>query len=690
MSEPFTGSTASDLRRRVDLLDLDDEDDEEFEDEEELIASMYDEESRLEKELEEIRHQKLLAAENLRRALLKADQEKVRSPVGSPPVSVRQSSAARQQQAAVNNAAPRAGAAGASGKRSVSAAAQKPLTVNEFAWAKKFQEAARQGYEGQVDEVDEAAVAAEAAEEAAKDQAATAKRRQEAMAQSAAAAKASSVALSASDASSEPQQSTASAVEPQQQRKQPKKIDFNTYAQRGAKKFGGEAGEVDEVEVPTKELPQQQQNSAAAVVKTDSKDLNSKYAERASQKFGSEVTATAVVAVEPPEVETEEEKRRKLQIGAAAKKAEAHLAKRQVEKKKAQEEKAAAQKLQDEKDARAAREAEAAAKAAQAAQAQAAQQQAALLHPATATTATSAASASAATAAAASASATGASAVVGKQVLSAAVVGVPAAAHVSPESLATQSAKLRQLAIEIIQLESQSTTALTLMMKEAGLQQLDTKWQQAADAERIKLATEAKIWQAASESLRHKIELEAQKFEAAVVTGAVPETSEAASAAILAEKAAVVAEGERLQLASSEIGQLAQVGATIGMLKLGNKAAASPIPLGGPSRGGAVGRIRSASSRHGASKKHQQARILHELGRFDEAMALVRGSGRAQLDKELQREANGGGASEFTFKTFNVENLYQARILHAQGRFDEAVSTISPARANTPCTSLDC
>ena len=40
----------------------------------------------------------------------------------------------------------------ASGKRSVSAssaAAQKPLTVNEFAWAKKFQEqqAARQGYE---------------------------------------------------------------------------------------------------------------------------------------------------------------------------------------------------------------------------------------------------------------------------------------------------------------------------------------------------------------------------------------------------------------------------------------------------------------------------------------------------------------------------------------------------------------
>ena len=64
------------------------------------------------------------------------------------------------------------------------------------------------------------------------------------------------------------------------------------------------------------------------------------------------------------------------------------------------------------------------------------------------------------------------------QVLSAAVVGVPAAAHVSPESLATQSAKLRQLAIEIIQLESQSTTALTLMMKEAGLQQLDTKWQQ--------------------------------------------------------------------------------------------------------------------------------------------------------------------------------------------------------------------
>ena len=49
MSEPFTGSTASDLRRRVDLLDLDDEDDEEFEDEEELIASMYDEESRLEK-----------------------------------------------------------------------------------------------------------------------------------------------------------------------------------------------------------------------------------------------------------------------------------------------------------------------------------------------------------------------------------------------------------------------------------------------------------------------------------------------------------------------------------------------------------------------------------------------------------------------------------------------------------------
>ena len=84
------------------------------------------------KELEEIRHQKLLAAENLRRALLKADQEKVRSPVVSPPVSVRQSSAARQQQvagdclltqfswawcewlvpqAAVNNAAPRAGAA---------------------------------------------------------------------------------------------------------------------------------------------------------------------------------------------------------------------------------------------------------------------------------------------------------------------------------------------------------------------------------------------------------------------------------------------------------------------------------------------------------------------------------------------------------------------------------------------------
>ena len=159
--------------------------------------------------------------------------------------------------------------------------------------------------------------------------------------------------------------------------------------------------------------------------------------------------------------------------------------------------------------------------------------------------------------------------------------------------------------------------------------------------------------------------------------------------AILAEKAAVVAEGARLQLASSEIGKLAQVGATIGMLKLGNKA--SPTPLGSPARGGgAVGHIRSASSRHGTSKKHQQARILHELGRFDEAMALMRGSGRARLDKELQREANGGGASELTFKTFNVENLHQARILHAQGRFDEAVSTISPARANTPCTSLDC
>ena len=53
---------------------------------------------------------------------------------------------------------------------------------------------------------------------------------------------------------------------------------------------------------------------------------------------------------------------------------------------------------------------------------------------------------------------------------------------------------------------------------------------QAADAERIKLATEAKVWQATSESLRHRIELEAQKFEAAVVTGAVPDTSEAATA----------------------------------------------------------------------------------------------------------------------------------------------------------------
>ena len=65
------------------------------------------------------------------------------------------------------------------------------------------------------------------------------------------------------------------------------------------------------------------------------------------------------------------------------------------------------------------------------------------------------------------------------QALTAAVVPVvPAAAHASPESLAMQSAKLRQMAIEIVQLESNSSAALTLMMKDAGLEQLDTKWQQ--------------------------------------------------------------------------------------------------------------------------------------------------------------------------------------------------------------------
>eukprot|EP00658_Telonema_sp_P-2_P017327 TRINITY_DN16718_c0_g1_i3.p1 TRINITY_DN16718_c0_g1~~TRINITY_DN16718_c0_g1_i3.p1 ORF type:complete len:498 (-),score=124.54 TRINITY_DN16718_c0_g1_i3:47-1540(-) len=113
------------------------------------------------------------------------------------------------------------------------------------------------------------------------------------------------------------------------------------------------------------------------------------------------------------------------------------------------------------------------------------------------------------------------------------------------------------------------------------------------------------------------------------------------------------------------------------------------------------GRARDA----GSARVHQQARILHEMGRYDDAVALLRSPaqkearmlnarGQTQEAVELLVQEEQGGAEpravlELSGQAsvhFALQDHKNALLLDARGEFERAVDLLSPARTGTPCS----